>query len=100
MIGTHRSRRGSHALRKRCPECGKVRKFSEPDGSQGGEDHPRRMDWLKDPTGRWVCGWCVLRAEGQASFTATGGMRSDFRVRIVRDVRTGRILERERMESR
>jgi len=52
------AKRGSHGLRRRCPCCKKLRKFREPPGDQGGEDHPRRPAWHKDIDGQWVCGWC------------------------------------------
>lgn len=61
MNGTNRSRRGSHALRRRCPACGKLRKFYEPPGDQGGEAHPRRPPWINTPFGP-ACGWCWARA--------------------------------------
>lgn len=66
MKGATRSRRGNSALRKRCPRCKILRKFCEPPGDQGGEDHPRRPKWQWLPEG-WVCGWCVIRANGQTA---------------------------------
>ena len=53
-------KRGTHGLRKRCPECKKLRKFCEPDMSTTGENHPRRPPWGK-VEGRWVCGFCLDR---------------------------------------
>lgn len=50
-------------LRRRCPICRKLRGFREPDGSQGGTDHPRRKPWAK-VNGVWVCGWCAGTASG------------------------------------
>lgn len=36
---------GTHALRKRCPVCRKVRKFFEPPGDVGGNRHDRFLKW-------------------------------------------------------
>jgi hypothetical protein len=63
MKGACRSRKGTHALRRRCPVCRKLRKFREGDSSQSGEGHPRRMPWVITPFG-WCCGWCVERRTG------------------------------------
>jgi len=53
-----RSQRGTHALRKRCPLCHKLRRFYEPPGDQGGE-RVSRGGWRK-VDGQWVCG-CASR---------------------------------------
>lgn len=71
---------GTHALRKRCPICRKVRKFYEPPGDQGGNRSSRylkwkpiiewlgykcdsaRPSWIQTPFG-WGCVHCALRAE-------------------------------------
>lgn len=63
MKGSHRSRKGTHCLRKRCPVCRKLRKFREPDSSTIGEDHPRRIPWVLTPFG-WCCSLCVIREAG------------------------------------
>jgi hypothetical protein len=73
-------RGGTHGLRKRCPCCGKVRKFFEPPGDQGGDRHGRaekweavikglgyaynyeRPGWVLTPFG-WGCGWCAKRGK-------------------------------------
>lgn len=49
---------GTHALRKRCPACKKLRRFYEPPGDQGG-DRPgrKRMGWTKQD-GLWICARC------------------------------------------
>ena len=47
-------------LVRRCPSCNKRRKFREPDGNHGGEDHPRRPPWILTPFGL-ACGFCYIR---------------------------------------
>lgn len=47
------SKTGTHALRKRCPRCHKLRRFYEPPGDQGGTRKPR-VGWTK-VDGQWVC---------------------------------------------
>ena len=64
MNGAAKSRKGSHALRKRCPHCTQLRKFCEPPGDVGGEYHPRRPGWFLVSPGNYICGWCVLTALG------------------------------------
>ena len=60
MKGSSR-KRGTHGLRKRCPQCKILRKFYEPPGDVGGENH-RGPAWVKYPDlRRWVCGYCVTR---------------------------------------
>jgi hypothetical protein len=51
--------RGTHALRKRCPACKKLRRFFEPPGDvyQGGS-RPSRKGWTKLADGRWICRFC------------------------------------------
>ena len=75
-------------LLKRCPECKCRRKFGEPPGDQGGEVHPRRPTWKKID-GRYVCGWCVMRAAGEETFTVF----LDSGEELQRDVKTGRIAK-------
>lgn len=57
------AKRGTHGLRKRCPKCKKLRKFYEPDGNHGGEDHrtraPQLPNWHKEGN-QWVCNFCLL----------------------------------------
>ncbi len=50
-------RYGTHALRKRCPICRKLRRFAEPPGDQGGEREDKK-GWHKLADGRWVCPQC------------------------------------------
>lgn len=78
------AKRGSHGLRRRCPVCKKLRKFCEPPGDVGGEDHPRRKPWkvlvlwgngfVPTPPAVerhiYVCGWCVARRTTTASRAA------------------------------
>lgn len=68
-MNTHSKNRmkGTHALRKRCPVCRKVRRFYEPPGDQGG-DRPSRAGW-RVIDGRWTCKTCVP-AQGSRSTTA------------------------------
>lgn len=92
MNGATRSRKGSSALRKRCPKCKKLRKLCEPPGDVGGELHPRRPDWEKID-GVWTCGWCVKGAskdpirwviqlrdpkEGERYYTSRGSKVTKF----------------------
>lgn len=52
------SKKGTHALRKRCPRCGKTRRFYEPPEDVKGGDpsgaRKSRVGWIK-VEGRWVC---------------------------------------------
>ena len=91
----------SRTLKRRCPQCKHLRKFCEPPINSSGEDHPRRPDWWgKNASGLLVCGWCSMRARAEATFVASGGARLDLRVTIVRDVATGKILERTKTPGR
>lgn len=51
--------KGTHALRKRCPACKKLRRFFEPPGDvyQGGSRASRR-GWTKSADERWICPFC------------------------------------------
>ena len=74
-------KRGTHGLRKRCPRCRKLRKFCEPDGSQGGELKPRRPKWDKID-GRWVCGFCLPNSGSPDDLRALGwsvAVHNDYR---------------------
>lgn len=90
MKGSAKSRRETKSqkgLRFRCVQCRCLRKYDAMDTGQGGERHasPPPMQ-----VGRkaWKCGWCILRAKGVQTFTA---FRDDG-TKVVRDVRTGRVL--------
>jgi hypothetical protein len=52
--------RGTHALRRRCPACHKLRRFYEPPGDV--TPNPRsgreRAGW-RVINGRWVCPFCT-----------------------------------------
>jgi hypothetical protein len=67
------SPRGTHALRRRCPVCKKLRRFYEPPGGVraatrgmskdglhmiGAKQRACRKGWKK-VGGRWVCARCV-----------------------------------------
>ncbi len=56
MAGSSKTE-GTHALRKRCPVCGKRRRFYEPPGDQGGSRESRK-GWQK-VNNVWTCGFCV-----------------------------------------
>lgn len=49
--------KGTHALRKRCPQCKKLRRFYEPPMDQGGE-RLSRAKWAK-VNNRWICIYCI-----------------------------------------
>ena len=44
----------THSLRKKCPKCRKVRKFTVP------FDHMIIKGWTKRDN-RWICRWCIAR---------------------------------------
>jgi phage FluMu protein Com len=76
-----KGRKSTHGLRKRCPQCKKVRRFYEPGEDRSargqqrldrrfaamdrpgfvddhrGDQRKSRAGWQKID-GRWVCGWC------------------------------------------
>lgn len=87
MKGSNRSRNGSRALRKRCSQCSKLRKFCEPPFSQGGEKHPRRPNWVK-VNDNWICGWCNLRNNQITEFFV-----QDNETTLSRNSLTGKIIK-------
>lgn len=58
------AKRGSGGLRRRCPNCKKLRKYNESDGNHGGEHHYRRPSW-GNRDGVNICGWCIYAREGK-----------------------------------
>lgn len=52
------AKRGTHGLRKRCPLCKKLRKFSAP------EHRAAYFGWTKE-RGCWVCPRCSARLDEQ-----------------------------------
>lgn len=52
------AKRGTHGLRKRCPVCKKLRRFSAPELRAG------CLGWTKE-RGRWLCPRCSARLDEQ-----------------------------------